>query len=247
MRGIAAFLYTTTEIFPSGILEWNQSMETRFQTSFIPKKPIVSAGTGARLPREHRSVSFFMTGAAFLFIISLAAAGGAYAWKQILLNSQEDYKVQLADREKQFNIDLIEQLKQENVKIDLAKSLLANHLAISQIFHIISQLTIQSVRFLSLDVTAPTTQSSSGLNISLNGVGTSFESVAFQSDVLGQLEQYGLRKVVKNPILSNPALNGDGTVSFGFTATIDPSSVSYENSVAPQQAASPAASSTQTQ
>jgi hypothetical protein len=105
-------------------------------------------------------------------------------------------------------------------------------MALSQIFDIIGRLTIENVRFMSMDVAAPTT-GNDGVKVSLQGYGTSFSAVAFQSDVLNQLDQYGLRKVVKNPILSNPSAGSNNAVSFGFSATIDPSSLSYENSVVP--------------
>ena len=204
-------------------------METKFQTSFIPKKPMISSGlTVARTPKK--GVSLFMIFGVLIFLLSLGAVGATYAWKQYLVNQQDSYKQQLADRQKQFNTDLIEQLKQVNVQIDLATQLLNNHLALSQVFDIIGHFTTASSRFTSLDVSAPTNQSS-GVTINMNGYGKNFETVAFQSDVLGQLQQYGLRKLVKNPILSNPSLAADGSVSFGFTATLDAPTLSYKQSV----------------
>jgi hypothetical protein len=81
-----------------------------------------------------------------------------------------------------------------------------------------------------MDVITPVNQTED-IKVSLKGYGTSFSAVAFQSDVLGQLEQYGLRKIVKNPIISDPSLDQRGTVSFGFTASVDPKSVLYEKLV----------------
>jgi hypothetical protein len=212
-------------------------METRFQTSFIPKKPVISTiGAISTIPKHHHGASLFMTMGTMLLILSLAFAAGVYAWKSYLVSAQATYKKDLATREQQFNIDLIEQLKGENVKIDLAQKLLNNHMAISQIFDIIGRLTTESVRFMSMDVSAPKT-ASDGIKISLQGYGTSFSAVAFQSDVLNQLDQYGLRKIVRNPILSNPALGSNGAVSFGFVATVDPGSLSYERSVIPSATA----------
>lgn len=183
-----------------------------------------------------------MTIASLIFVASLVAAGGMYFWKSTLLSSQERYKEQLVEREKQFNADLIEELKRQNVKIDLAKELLANHIALSQIFDVIGRLTIERVRFLSMDVSAGT--AAEGVKISMKGYGADFRSVAFQSDVLGQLEQYDLRKIVKNPIITDPSLDSAGTVSFGFTATVDPSNLSYTKSIMPEEATE-ASSSTQ--
>jgi len=207
-------------------------METKFQTSFIPKKPLPSVANGLTpQPAKHKGTgSFFLGIAVILFVLSLASVGGVYAWKQVLLSEQTGYQADLAQREKQFNTDLISQLKETNVKIDMAKQLLQTHMAISEIFKLIGRITIENVRFLSMDLAAPD-KSGGDLKISLTGYGTSLSAVAFQSKVFNQLEQYGLRNIIKNPILSNPSLDSSGTVSFGFTASVDPSSLSYESSV----------------
>ncbi len=204
-------------------------METRFQTSFIPKKPFTPVAGGVNappVPRGH-TTSLFLTLGGLLFIISLAAAGGMYFWKSYLLTTQAELKTELAEREKQFNPDLIEELKRQNIKIDIAKNLITNHLAASQIFDIIGRFTIESVRFLSLDLAAGSSPSD-GIKITMKGIGTSLPVVAFQSDVLSQLERYGLRKVVKNPVLSDPTTDPDQAVAFGFSATIEPASLTYK-------------------
>lgn len=214
-------------------------METKFQTSFIPKKPLGGAGLPGAIPAgvvtstPHRHVtSLFMTLALILFILSALAAGGAYGWKVYAGKQQVSYKKQLEERQRQFNVDLIEQLKQANVKIDTARTLLSGHLALSQIFDVISRFTIENVRFVSMDLSAPSAQSGN-IRLSLRGYGSNFSAVAFQSDVLGQLEQYGLRKVVKNPIITDPTLDSNGTVSFGFSAVVDPGAMSYSRAANP--------------
>ena len=139
-------------------------------------------------------------------------------------------KKDLSERERQFNSDLIEELKRQNVKIDIAKNLINDHVATSQIFDIVGRLTIEKVRFLNMELAA-STNLSDGFKLSMKGYGSSLPAIAYQSDVLGQLERYGLRKVVKNPILSDPGVDNTGTVSFGLVATIDPPSLSYRKSV----------------
>lgn len=210
-------------------------METKFQTSFIPKRPLIPV-SGLTQSAPHRSVSFLMVIAVLLFIASIGVAGGSYFYKSYLESSQVRYKEELALREKQFNPDLIEELKRQNVKIDLGKQLIQNHIAVSQIFDIIGRLTIENVRFTSMDLTVGQNPSD-GIKVSMKGYGTSLSAVAWQSDVLGQLEKYGLRKVVKNPILSDPALDQAGLVSFGFSASIDPDSLSYIKSLQPESTA----------
>ena len=206
-------------------------METKFQTSFIPKKGL-TPGSSAPSSMGRGFASIFMVLAVILFIISIAAAGGAYAWKQYLITAQVTYNKQLGERQKQFDTDLIEQLAQTKLQIDTARQLLEGHVALSKIFDIISRMTIDPVRFLSLDVSVPSAGSTDWVKIAMSGYGKNLSVVAFQSDVLGQLEQYGLRKIVKNPILANPTLDqSNPTVSFSFSATIDPASLSYRKSL----------------
>ena len=211
-------------------------METKFQTSFIPKKPLPSAAGGVATlgvlpPRKHHSMSLFLDIAILLFIVSFAAAGGTYLWKSILISSQESYKQQLAERQRQFNPELIEELQRVNVKIDAAGQVLSRHIVLSNVFDIISRLTIENVRFVNLDLSIPTVTQGSGIKVALSGYGTNLSTVAFQSDVLGQLQQYGLSKIVKDPVLSDPSLEANGLVSFRFSALIDPATLSYQKSV----------------
>lgn len=204
-------------------------METKFQTSFIPKRPLIPP-TGLNPAGPKRSFSYFMVIAVLIFIISLGVAGGSYFWKSYLESAQIEYKAQLAQRERQFNPNLIEDLKRQNIKIDTSAQLIANHIATSYIFDIIGRFTIEQVRFVGMDMTMGATRND-GIKIVLKGYGTTLSAVAWQSDVLSQLERYGLRKVVKNPMLTDPALDSNGLVAFGLTATVDPVSLSYQKNL----------------
>ena len=199
-------------------------METKFQTSFIPKKPLV---TDTSVHSSHAGgTSVLMVIAVLLFIASLAGATFTFVWKNVLIKSQENYKIQLADSEKRFNTSLIEDLKRANTKIDLGKQLINNHLAVSEIFSIISKLTIAGVRFSSFDFSSPT-KDSDGIKVSMKGTGNSFSAIAFQSHVFGQSQKYGSNKVLKNPALSDLSLDQNGNVGFTFTTTINPADLSY--------------------
>jgi hypothetical protein len=198
-------------------------METKFQTSFIPKKPLVADNT---VHVSHSGTSVLMVVAVLLFIVSIAGAAFTFVWKNVLTKAQENYKIQLAESEKRFNTSLIENLKRANTKIDVSKQLLSNHLAVSEVFSIISKLTIAGVRFSSFDFSAPT-KDSDGIKVSMKGVGNSFSAIAFQSSVFGKSQLYGSNKVLRNPILSDLALDQNGNVGFTFTTTINPADLSY--------------------
>lgn len=198
-------------------------MEPKFQTSFIPKKPVLTPVSGAmpRIAPQTRSV--FMSLAVLLFVLALLSVAGAYGWKYYLTQAQDDFKLDLANREKQFNIDQIEQLKQINVQIDTAKDLVNNHISASELFNIVSRFTIEKVRFSSLQLSID----KSSITVDLKGEGTSLSALAFQSDVLGALDQYDLRGIVKNPIMSGVTKQLDGKYSFGMTTEIENKALLY--------------------
>lgn len=197
-------------------------METKFQTSFIPKKPLVIE------QKIHTSsgISIFMVISSLIFIGSIVWAGFTFVWKDVLLKSQADYKIRLADSEKRFDTSLIEDLKKANVKIDLGRQLIKNHLDVTEIFNIVSLLTIEGVRFNSLEFTTPA-NASDGIKINMRGVATSFSAIAFQSDVFGKSQKYGTNKILKNPVLSDLSPDINGNVGFTFSTTVNPEDLLY--------------------
>lgn len=206
-------------------------METKFQTSFIPKKPLTTEpGRSISNNGSSGGSSIFMALAVIVFIASIGLAGFTFVWKNILLNSQEQYKRDLAKNEQSFNISLIEDLKKASAKLSLAKEIIRSHVAVSEVFKIIGALTIDGVRFTDLTYEGPTGSGDSGTmgKIALKGIATSYSSIAFQSDVFGQSSKLGTNKVIKNPLLSDMNLDANGNVGFTFSANIDPSLYSYE-------------------
>ena len=79
-------------------------METKFQTSFIPKKPSTSnigIGSISSAPRKHIQSSIYMTIATLLFIASILGAGGVYAYNIYLINNLVTLKADLSQRKQQ--------------------------------------------------------------------------------------------------------------------------------------------------
>ena len=221
-------------------------MENKFQTSFIPRKPMTpvggaAGGAGPIAPKRHIAGSLFVSLSTVAFVISVATAAGAFVWNTVLLTQQDSYKVELQKRENLFKPNTIQDLKNASIKLNTAKKLISDHLAVSQIFNIISLLTTEKVRFTSLDLV---TGLSDGININLKGSGFNFSTVAWQSDVLNKLQEYGLHNIVKNPVLSDPTPDQNGTVTFNLSAAIDPKNILYDNTAsAPTSASSPTSGS----
>ncbi len=199
-------------------------MDTKFQTSFIPKKTSL---TETKIVKHNHGTSFFTFISVMIFIVSVVGAVFSVVWKNVLIKSQENYKVELKKAEEKFNTALIDELREANAKIDLSKTILKNHIAASEVFSIISGLTIQGVKFNSFEFSGSPT-SNDGIDISLKGIGNSFSAIAFQSDVFGQSTQFGTNKPLKNPVVTDLALDDKGNVGFTFSATLDPADLSYE-------------------
>lgn len=199
-------------------------METNFQTSFIPKKVAFSQGGG----HSRSGASLIMVIASLLFVLSIAGAVFTFIAKTVLIKSQEQLKIDLAESEKRFNVPLITLLTRANAKIDLANQLLKNHISVSEVFNIISNLTIDGVRFSSFEFLAV----DKAYKINMKGIADSFNSVAFQSDVFGSSQKYGTNKVIKNPVLSDLSVDKDGNVIFNFSAEMAQPDISYERVLA---------------
>ncbi len=198
-------------------------METKFQTSFIPKKPLMAQETA----RVHAPTSIFMVIGVF------GAAAFMFVAKDFLLKAQEKAKTDLADNEKRFDLPLIEELKKANTKIDVATQLLRNHAAVSEAFRILSALTAEKVRFTSFELLAPDSNpipnmpSSGNYKIRMKGVADSFNTIAFQSDVFSRSQKYGTNKIIKNPVLSDLVVTEGGAVAFFFSTELVPPDLSY--------------------
>ncbi len=201
-------------------------METKFQTSFIPKKPLVS-DSKVTVSVHHGSVSIVMVLGTVLFLASLGGAIFTVVWKQVLIKAQDKYKAELVESEKRFNVALIESLKKVNTKIDVSNKLLKSHLSVSEIFPILNRLTIESVRFNNFEFKKDSA-GSSDVKITMKGIARNYNSIAFQSDVFGASELYGNNKVIKNPIVTDLTEDDSGEVSFTFSGTLNSSDLSYE-------------------
>lgn len=216
-------------------------MDTKFQTSFIPKKPILM---DQKVVHHGSTTSIFMFISVLVFIFSIAGAVFSLIWKDVLIKQQTQYAIDLKKAESRFDIATIEKLKKASVKIETATQLLKNHLAVSEIFNIISLLTADGIRFTSFEFSPSTvsndpnnTESSNGIKISMKGVGSSFSAIAWQSDVFGKSAKFGTNKVVKNPILTDLQLDPlTGNVAFSFTAEINPEDLNYEKQIVGESA-----------
>jgi hypothetical protein len=199
-------------------------MDPQVQSSFIPKKSLdISAS------RHESSFGLLFLIALFVFITSLVAAGGSFAYTQYL-NSQIASKSQsLTLAEGAFDPGTIQDLIRLDSRLTQSKTLLANHVVVSSVFALLSQQTLANVSFSNFDYTL---NPDGTAKIDMIGTAGSFATVALQSD------QFGGSKLLKNVVFSDITVGANGTIGFSVSADIDPSVLSYANSLGTISAAS---------
>jgi hypothetical protein len=192
-------------------------MAEQFQTSFIPKRVVETPTKG----EVSGAGITFVVGLGVL-IVSLLLAGGVFGYGQYLKGSIENKKNQLQLQKDAFQPELIRAMARLSDKMKIGQQLLKDHIAASEIFALLQQDTLQTVRFSSFAFSH--TQDGS-VKISLQGQGLSFTSVALQADAFSQ------ERFLKDTLFSGFALDPVGNISFSVAATVDPAVVSYENLV----------------
>jgi hypothetical protein len=193
-------------------------MDPNVQGSFIPKQALTAAsrGSGAGL--------FFLL-ALLVFVMSVVAAGGAFAYQQYLNGQITSKDKMLKTAEGAFDAGAIQDLVRMDARLTQARTLLQSHVSPSAIFAFLSTVTLQKVQFDSFDLSV---NKDGSATMALGGSADSFSTVALQSDQLGS------SKVLRDVVFSGITVGENGKVSFTVNATVDPSLILYRNNLTQQ-------------
>ncbi len=189
-------------------------METKFQTSFIPKTTLDPIANG----NTRKPIGFFSFITSIIFFITVLVAGGAFGWHKYLESSKSKIKSDLERNVKSFEPQTLDEYVRLNNRIDSAKVLLSSHVAVSYIFDFLQEQTIQSVRFTDFKYE---TGADGVATLSMNGQAKSYNAVAYQAEVFGK------ERALKTPLFSNLDLDTFGNVIFNFSTKIDPGFITY--------------------
>ena len=199
-------------------------MDPRFQTSFIPKKPITATSSV-----WEKTVNIFSLVATVLFIVSVAFSGGVFFYEKLVADQIKTNEVNLNKSKSHFDPNLIENVKRLDTRIETSKKLLSSHVSVTPFFGFLSSVTLKSVRFKDISFSY---LSGDKVVVLMKGQAQSYEAVALQSDLLE--EQSNLNDTV----ISDMALEAAGTVSFNVTTTVNSNLLSYSKNVLGQTASS---------
>ncbi|MCC7160532.1 hypothetical protein IT399_02345 [Candidatus Nomurabacteria bacterium] len=188
-------------------------MEQNFQTSFIPKKPIVKETVVSARP-----VSIFLIVALFVLFFVLLVSGGLYFYKGIVTKQIGDMQKNLELAKNRFEPAKIAELQILDKRLRASSDVLSKHVAVSPVFDALENLTMKTVRFTKFDYSLDGDK----VKVKMSGVAIGYRSIALQSDLFAK------NKNIIDPIFSNLTLDNSGNVVFDLDFSVDPSFVNYK-------------------
>jgi hypothetical protein len=194
-------------------------MEPNFQTSFIPKKPMVTERVVSA-----RSISFFTVISLFILFTVLLATGGLYFYKGIVTKNIVQMENDLNLAKNRFTPSKITELQVLDKRLNAASEILSHHIAITPIFQALSAITMKTVRYNNFSYNFGDAKDAK-VTIKMNGQAVGYRSVALQSDLFTTRDE---GKNFIDPIFSNLTLDEKGNVLFDLEFSVDPSFVDYK-------------------
>jgi hypothetical protein len=188
-------------------------MDPRFQSSFIPKKPIAGNVKPARGP-----INVLWLISIVVFVVALAGCVAVYFYQSYLNSSIASDEQSLNLTQGQFDPSTINQIIRLDSRLTNAKSLLSSHQALSNLFAALENTTLQSVRFSNFTFGVG---DQNALTVTMSGEAKSFSDIALQSQVFNKTTYF------KNLVISGLTVEPTGYVAFNAAMTIDPSLLSY--------------------
>jgi len=194
-------------------------MEQNFQTSFIPKKPMIEERAVATKP-----VGFLLVLSIFLLCTMVVASGGLYFYRDVVTKNITKMESDLNLAKNRFEPSKITQLQTLDKRLRASTEILSKHLAISPIFKALQSVTMKTVRFTKFDYTLDDERTTRVL-VKMSGVAIGYRSVALQSNLFAQ------NKYFIDPIFSNLSLDNSGNVLFDLEFSVDPTFVDFKNTL----------------
>ncbi len=186
-------------------------------TSFVP----YSASASTRQFRGDFSGAFnFFAYAAFFIALSLAV--GVFFYGRILSATLASKDADLSKAEASVDETTVNSFLQLHNRLLSGETLLGNHVALSNFFTLLETIMPTSVRFSSLNLSLDS--SSGAVQVDGSGVAKSFNALASASIAFAKDGR------IKNAIFSNISVNKNSSVTFAFTASLDPKLVAFSPS-----------------
>lgn len=207
-------------------------MDQSFQTSFIPKKPVIENRTKVSAP-----IGLFTVIGIFIFLAMVVSYGGLYFYKGILTKSIKGMESDLTLAKNRFEPEKISQLKLLDKRLNASNEILENHIAVTPIFKALQAVTLKTVRYTKFSYTLGD-EVDSRITVSLTGQAVGYRSIALQADLFAKDDF--VNKHIIDPVFSNLSLDDKGNVLFDLQFLVDADFVDYRQSVESEVPTTPA-------
>lgn len=192
-------------------------MEPKFQTSFIPKKPVVSTSGSMPPPDVIREVNPISVVANVIFVVMLFVSGALFGYKIILNNQIAEYGANLESARETFQLDKIQEMIDANARLTASRNLLEEHIIVSEVLSLMEELTVQRVRLQELSYRKQGAIS----ELNLKGEVATYNALATQGKIFSENEFISDFRFYD----FNPTENGN--VTFSFSSKVKRDLVSY--------------------
>jgi hypothetical protein len=187
-------------------------MDQNFQTSFIPKKPMIEQTVKVKRPP-----GLFLVSAIIIFLVMVVVAGGAYFYKNVLTGNVAQMESDLNLARNRFEPTEINKLKLLDRRLQASSDILSKHIAISPIFEALDALTLKTIRYTKFSYDFINNK----IIVTMSGQAVGYRSIALQADLFTK------NKNIIDPNFSNLTLDDQGNVLFDLQFSVDPSFVDY--------------------
>jgi hypothetical protein len=186
--------------------------ETKFNTSFIPKKPVATPAGQSVATFKKKGPNIFSLIGLFIFFASLVATAGVYGWKYQIENDIAGQIEDLKKARNEFDEQTVANATRLNERLMSVKNILENHTAPSSVFALLEDVILKSVK---LNNFTYASQADGTVKLSGSGSAAGYESIVLQSDEFGYAGQF------RDVIFSNVQSSANSGVSFSFSAAVD--------------------------
>lgn len=194
-------------------------MDQNFQTSFIPKKPIIKERTTYVEP-----VGILLVASLIILFTVLISTAGFYFYKISLLKNIADKKETLISSKNRLELSKIAEMQILDKRLNASSEILSKHVTVAPIFNELEKITMKTVRYTRFSYSF-SGEKNVAVDIKMAGIATSYGSVALQSDL------FGSNKNLIEPIFSNLTLDSKGNVMFDLQFSVDTSFINYKQSL----------------
>lgn len=188
--------------------------QTKFTTSFIPKKPITSTVSGYK--KGSNLLTIIMVA---VFLATIGAGVGIFLYKLAIQKQIDSQIASLQKSKEEFDPKFLKEATRLNTRLITVKNLFDNHQAPSAIFDLMESVTLETIKYNSFKYTKG--KNDKEVTIDASGIGLGYESIVLQSDELGKTGS------LKDVVFGSVQKTDSGLVSFSLKSKVDPAVVLY--------------------